>query len=88
MDEMNPVTAELSRRVRELEADVIVLREYLRAVISLLPAERLENDALASAARRINAIPQQEPQREEPIRLAHEQLFALSVHRIRPRTQP
>lgn len=47
-------TAELTDRMENLEAEALVLRRYLRALISLLPNEQQINGVLQETQRQIN----------------------------------
>lgn len=74
----------LLERVEQLEADVIVHREHIRALVSLLPQSPINNGALVDAGQRVNAVGKQRPDKEAlALQHANGRLNALGMPRIR-----
>jgi hypothetical protein len=74
---------ENEERLTQLEAEVDVLRAYVRGLIALLPTDSVTNGHLFGIVRQINADSQhfQEPRRSA-MQAANRALDAAGVHRI------
>lgn len=74
---------ELEERVAQLEAEAIVMRRYLRALISLLPQEQRINGVLTQALRTINLDARTLPaDQQQALTRANAGLGVLAIPRI------
>lgn len=70
-------------RIAALEADAQVHRAYIRALISLIPSDRVQLGAISGATKQINEAAQKlPPDQGKALTEALQRLDANGVHRI------